>query len=111
MAHLYQDRGLYLRGLERLKDLLFNSMLPAHGEILDRMQGLEKIDASIEFVHIVDAYLRENEGTTLRGLAHAIGTQVGPYGGIGLQTAAVARAHRDHLVRQGSIAPRYYTTP
>jgi hypothetical protein len=42
-------------------------------------------------------------------LARELGTRLGPFGGINLQTMSIAKAHLDDLVRQGSAAPLWTT--
>jgi hypothetical protein len=43
-------------------------------------------------------------------LATALATELGPYGGLNLQTKSVAKAHLDHQVRRGILAPVWRRT-
>jgi glyoxylase-like metal-dependent hydrolase (beta-lactamase superfamily II) len=115
LAPLYHEVDRYLSGLERLKDLDFDLLLPSHGEPLDRAAGLERIQSSIDFVGRLDDFVAgyvEQHGTAgVRDLAEAIGTKVGDFGGINLQTMSLARAHLDQLVRHGGATPFWRRTP
>lgn len=109
LAPLYHDVPRYLAGLRRLMTLDFDTMVPAHGEHLGRQAALERVDTSIAFVERVDAFvageLAERGELELGPLARAIGTVLGPYGGVNLQTVSIARAHLDHQVRRGDVVP------
>lgn len=84
-------------------------MVPAHGEHLDAEAAVRRIDESISFVHRLDEFVADHvDGrgeTTLGSLAHAIGTHLGPYGGVNLQTMSLAKAHLDHQTRALSLTP------
>lgn len=114
LAPLYHDVDRYLGGLRRLAGLDFEIMVPAHGEHLDRAGALDHIEQSIAFVERVDAFVAEfvaaRGEVRLGELAQAVGTELGPYGGINLQTMSIARAHLDHQVRRGDLAPVWRTT-
>jgi glyoxylase-like metal-dependent hydrolase (beta-lactamase superfamily II) len=116
LAPLYHDVERYLGGLHRLRELEYDLLLPSHGEPLDHDQGTARIDESLRFVSRVDEfvadYLDRHDRVGVRDLAQAIGTQLGTFGGINLQTVSLARAHLDQLVRQGAATPFWRrTTP
>lgn len=115
LAPLYHDVERYLGGLRRLRDLEFDLLLPSHGEPLDHDEGIARLDESIDFVSRVDdfvaEYLNTGRAVGIRELAQAIGTQVGDFGGINLQTVSLARAHLDHAVRRGGATPFWRRTP
>jgi hypothetical protein len=50
----------------------------------------------------------EHAETNLAHLAPAVGTRIGPYGGVSLQTMSIAKAHLDRHVRSGWLAPVCY---
>jgi glyoxylase-like metal-dependent hydrolase (beta-lactamase superfamily II) len=109
LAPLYHDVERYLGGLRRLAALDFEVMVPAHGEHLDREAALARIQQSIDFVERADAfvgdYLAQHGETRLGPLALALGTEVGPFGGLNLQTMSIARAHLERQVRLGELEP------
>jgi glyoxylase-like metal-dependent hydrolase (beta-lactamase superfamily II) len=115
LAPLYHDVERYLGGLRRLRDLEFDLLLPSHGEPLDQDAGTARINESIAFVgrldEFVQTYLDTRDAVGVRELAQAIGTQVGDFGGITLQTVSLARAHLDHAVRRGGVTPFWRRTP
>jgi glyoxylase-like metal-dependent hydrolase (beta-lactamase superfamily II) len=106
---LYHDVERYLSGLVTLRALEFEVLVPAHGEHLDAEAARERIDDSITFVRRADEFVAEHLDrhgeTTLRELAQALGTRLGAYGGVNLQTMSVARAHLDHQTRSGHLTP------
>jgi hypothetical protein len=71
-------------------------MVPVHGEHMDRAAALRRIDDSIALVDHADAFVAElgdeHAETTLAYLAQAMGTRIGPYGGVDLQTISIAKA-------------------
>jgi len=109
LAPLYHDVDRYTAGLNRLLSLDFELMVPSHGEHLDAEAAHARIDESLEFVGRADAfvaeYLQRHAEVRLGPLAHAIGTELGSYGGLNLQTMSVAKAHLDHMVRRGRATP------
>jgi glyoxylase-like metal-dependent hydrolase (beta-lactamase superfamily II) len=109
LAPLYHHVDRYLHGLRRLAGLDFEVMVPAHGEHMDREAAQRRIDDSIAFVDRADAFVAEfvdeHAETGLAQLAEAMGTKLGPYGGVNLQTMSVAKAHLDRHVRSGRLAP------
>lgn len=109
LAPLYHDVERYTGGLRRLLELDFDTMIPAHGEHLDRDAAEDRIRLSLEFVGRVDefvaGYLDAHAEVRLGALAAEIGTRLGSFGGINLQTTSIARAHLDHHVRAGSAVP------
>jgi glyoxylase-like metal-dependent hydrolase (beta-lactamase superfamily II) len=111
LAPLYHDVRRYRAGLERLAALDFSTMLPAHGDPLDASAGHERIAASLAFLdradEFVSDYLDRHDQVRLGELAHDLGTRLGTYGGINLQTMSVAKAHLDDLVRRGEVAPLF----
>jgi glyoxylase-like metal-dependent hydrolase (beta-lactamase superfamily II) len=114
LAPLYHDVDRYLGGLRRLRELEFDLLLPSHGEPLPYDQGVARIDESIQFVARADEFVADfldrHEQVGVRELAQAIGTQVGDFGGINLQTVSLARAHLDHRVRLGDVTPYWRRT-
>jgi glyoxylase-like metal-dependent hydrolase (beta-lactamase superfamily II) len=111
LAPLYHDVRRYSAGLKRLDALDFTTMLPAHGDPMDAEAGHARIGASLEFLdragEFVSDFLDRHDHVRLGELAHDLGTRLGPYGGINLQTMSVAKAHLDDLVRRGEVAPLY----
>jgi hypothetical protein len=59
---------------------------------------------------LVSEYLDRRKEIRLRDLATALATELGPYGGLNLQTKSVAKAHLDHQVRRGILAPVWRRT-
>jgi hypothetical protein len=45
---------------------------------------------------------------TVRELAGSIGTELGDFGGLCLQTVRMARAHLEQLAREGGAEPRWH---
>jgi glyoxylase-like metal-dependent hydrolase (beta-lactamase superfamily II) len=111
LAPLYHDVRRYRNGLRHLDGLEFGTMLPAHGDPLDATAGHSRIAESLAFLdraeELVAGYLDEHELVRLGDLAHELGTRLGPYGGINLQTMSIAKAHLDDLVRRGEVAPLF----
>lgn len=114
LAPLYHDVRRYREGLGRLLDIDFALLVPSHGDQLDHAAGLARIRESIDFVdrasELVDEVVSAREDIGLRELAEAIGTSLGPYGGVNLQTMSIARAHLDDLVRSGRATTRWHLT-
>ncbi|TWD75216.1 glyoxylase-like metal-dependent hydrolase (beta-lactamase superfamily II) [Kribbella amoyensis] len=112
LAPLYTDVGRYTSGLRRLLELDFDALVPSHGDLLDADQGRRKIEQSLEWVDDVHKFttgrLRTKGSLTVRDLAGAIGTELGDFGGICLQTVRMARAHLELLARQGGAEPRWH---
>ncbi|GAA5189950.1 MBL fold metallo-hydrolase [Rugosimonospora acidiphila] len=112
---LYHDVERYLAGLRRLAAADFELLVPAHGDHLDRAAGLARIEESIAFVEragdFVAGYVARHGETRLGPLAHALGTELGPYDGVNLQTMSVAKAHLDQLVRRGALTPVWRHAP
>ena len=113
LAPLYHDVDAYVGGLRRLEALTFDTLVPAHGDHLDRWAGLARIAESIAFVEraeeFVASFVTARPEVRLGELAHAMGTQLGRFGGVNLQTMSIAKAHLDHLVRSGSVTPFWRT--
>jgi glyoxylase-like metal-dependent hydrolase (beta-lactamase superfamily II) len=114
LAPLYHDVRRYRSGLRRLDGIDFTTMHPAHGEEMDADAGHERIAASLAFLdraeEFVAGYLDKHEYVRLGELAHDVGTRLGPYGGVNLQTMSIAKAHLDDLVRRGEVAPLFTRT-
>ena len=112
LAPLYTNVDHYEAGLNRLLALDFDALVPSHGDVLDADAGRRRIAESLEWVAEVDALtvrlLRARGSLTVRDLATAIGTDLGNYGGINLQTVRMARAHLERLARQGAAEPRWH---
>jgi glyoxylase-like metal-dependent hydrolase (beta-lactamase superfamily II) len=111
---LYHDVERYRSGLRALAALDFEVLVPAHGEHLGREDALLRIEESLAFVDRADAFVAEHldrhHETTLRDVAQALGTRLGAYGGVNLQTVTVARAHLDHQTRSGFLTPVWRRT-
>jgi glyoxylase-like metal-dependent hydrolase (beta-lactamase superfamily II) len=96
-------------GLRRLLDVPFERLCPAHGDPLDRDQGLAFIHESLAFIDEMDdlarSYVERHGGTALltKGLADEIGRKCGAEPSVTPQSVPTARAHLDHLARQGLI--------
>ena len=108
---LYHDVRRYRAGLRRLAALDFTTMLPSHGDPLDVDAGQARIAASLRFVdtaeELVAGYLDRHSPVRLGDLARELGTRLGSFGGINLQTMSIAKAHLDDLVRRGEVAPLF----
>ncbi|MFI6830325.1 MBL fold metallo-hydrolase [Kribbella sp. NPDC050241] len=115
LAPLYTDVDRYVGGLNRLLELDFDALVPSHGDVLDSVAGRKRITESLEWVAEVEALtvklLRTKGSLMVRELATVIGTDLGNYGGINLQTVRMARAHLEHLARQGDVEPRWHHRP
>lgn len=114
LAPLYHDVDRYRSGLRRLQEMEFSSLIPSHGQPLDHDAGMTRLADSLAFVDtaedFVSDYLHRHTVVRLRELADALGTKLGPYGGVNLQTISVAKAHLDHLVRTGDAATYWRST-
>jgi glyoxylase-like metal-dependent hydrolase (beta-lactamase superfamily II) len=109
-APLYDDVDDYLNGLQRLRELPFDALCPAHRLPLDRAPGIELIDESIRFVHEVDALVVDlirdaGETLTTAQAATAIGELCGTAPPISIQTVYTAQAHLDRAARAGQVIP------
>jgi glyoxylase-like metal-dependent hydrolase (beta-lactamase superfamily II) len=112
LAPLYTDVERYAGGLNRLLELDFDALVPAHGEVLTADQGRQRVEQSLEWVHDTHehtaAQLRRRGSLTVRELADSIGTELGDFGGVCLQTVRMARAHLELLAREGGAEPRWH---
>ena len=112
LAPLYTDVERYVGGLQRLLELDFDALVPSHGDVLTADQGRQKVEQSLEWVHDVHEFttasLRRKGSLTVRELAGSIGTELGDFGGICLQTVRMARAHLELLARRGGAEPRWH---
>ncbi len=112
LAPLYTDVEHYVTGLKRLLELEFDALIPSHGDALDADAGRKRILDSLEWVDDVHSFttgrLRAKGSLTVRELAGAIGTELGDFGGLCLQTVRMARAHLELLARQGGAEPRWH---
>ena len=104
----------YRSGLLRLSDLDFSTLIPSHGEPLDRAAGLARLTESLDFVDraqtFVEEYVHRHDTVRLGELADDLGTRLGPYGGVNVQTVSVVKAHLDHLVRTGEARAYWQST-
>jgi glyoxylase-like metal-dependent hydrolase (beta-lactamase superfamily II) len=114
LAPLYHDVHRYRRGLRRLLDTDFSLLVPSHGDPLPPDAGRARIEESLAFVDRAEEFvhdrLQDRRELGLRALAEALGTRLGPYGGVNLQTVSVARAHLDDLARRGVATTRWHLT-
>jgi glyoxylase-like metal-dependent hydrolase (beta-lactamase superfamily II) len=112
LAPLYTDVTRYSAGLTRLLELDFDVLVPSHGDAIDATAGRRLIEESLEWLTAVGTLttglLRTRGSLTVRDLADAIGTDLGTYGGINLQTVRMARAHLEHLARTGNAETRWH---
>jgi glyoxylase-like metal-dependent hydrolase (beta-lactamase superfamily II) len=112
LAPLYTDVDRYVGGLQRLLELDFDALVPSHGEILDADGGHKRITESLEWVDEVHTFattlLLTKGSLTVKELAGEIGTQLGDFGGLSLQTIRMARAHLELLARQSDAEPRWH---
>ena len=115
LGPLYEDVSRYRAGLLRLLDLDFDALVPSHGDPLDASAGRQRIEESVTWIDDVDAHaralLRRRGSLDVAELAASIGTELGNFGGICLQTVQMARAHLDQLTREGLVAPRWHAAP
>lgn len=114
LAPLYEDVDRYRTGLRGLLDLEFDALVPSHGDPLDRDEGRKRIEESLTWVDDVEAHtrtlLKTRGSLDVVELATSIGTELGPFGGICLQSVQMARAHLAALTREGLVAPRWSLT-
>jgi glyoxylase-like metal-dependent hydrolase (beta-lactamase superfamily II) len=112
LAPLYTDVDRYVGGLKRLLELDFDALIPSHGDTLDADAGRKKIADSLDWVDDVHRFtqklLRSKGSLTVRELAGEIGTQLGNFGGLNLQTVRMARAHLELLARHGKAEPHWH---
>jgi glyoxylase-like metal-dependent hydrolase (beta-lactamase superfamily II) len=112
LAPLYTDVDRYVAGLNRLLSLDFDALVPSHGDVLDADAGRKRITDSLEWVDEVHTFtsnlLRTKGSLTVRELAGEIGTQLGDFGGLCLQTVRMARAHLELLARERTAEPRWH---
>ena len=115
LGPLYEDVSRYRAGLMRLLDVDFDALVPSHGDPLDESAGHLRIEESVTWIDEVDAHaralLRRQGSLDVPELAASIGTELGNFGGICLQTVQMARAHLDQLTREGLVAPRWHAAP
>lgn len=108
---LYMDVDGYRAGLRRLEAAAFDILAPAHTPPIPRREALEFIRASLLFVDDVEALVHhmvgESDVLTTADVALAIGTELGAFGGISLNTAYVADAHLRHLAKTSDLRPAW----
>lgn len=103
----------YRRGLRRLAEVEFEALAPAHGPVLDRAAGLDLIAQSLAWVDEVDALVDAKleaagaDGVRTRDLAAAIGTELGQFNGVSLQSASVADGHLRERATAGELSPNW----
>jgi glyoxylase-like metal-dependent hydrolase (beta-lactamase superfamily II) len=97
-------------GLKRMLEIPFERLCPAHGEPMEREQGLEFLADSIAFIGDVEEIAREmihqggDSPVLTSELAKRIGELCGAYPAITPQSAPTARAHLYDLAREGLIS-------
>lgn len=110
-APLYDDVDDYMTGLERLRELPFTMLCPAHHLPIDRAAGLELILRSIAFVGEVEGIVGDliagGRTLTTAGVATAIGELCGTNPPVSIQTVYTARAHLRRAARSGLVAPQW----
>ncbi len=106
-APLYLDVGEARAGLERLMEMPFEVLCPAHVPPLDRVSGMAFLEDSIVFIDAADAIARElvdrTGPVTTRELAVRLGELCGTHPPVAPQTVSTARAHLYELAREGLI--------
>jgi len=112
IAPLYDDVEDYLTGLERLRDLPFELLCPAHHLPLGRDAGLAHIDESIAFVREVDALVDSmlagaSAPLSTAQVAAAVGELCGTNPPVSIQTVYTARAHLERAARAGRVVPHW----
>jgi glyoxylase-like metal-dependent hydrolase (beta-lactamase superfamily II) len=109
VAPMYDDPDAYVEGLHRLAQLPFTRLCGSHRPPVDRDEGIAAIDESIAWVDRVEECVEElaSRETPLATaeVAAAIGTRLGRYSGLTLQTMHVARAHLARRARAGALEP------
>jgi glyoxylase-like metal-dependent hydrolase (beta-lactamase superfamily II) len=111
-APLYDDVDDYVKGLERLRELPFTMLCPAHFLPRDRSEGLAVIDLSLAFVDAVDGIVREivesaSAPITTVQVATAVGKLCGTNPPVSAQTVYTATAHLNRAARAGLVAPQW----
>ena len=112
---LYVDVEDHVTGLQRLRDLPFEVMCPAHHEPVEREEGLALIDEALEFVDeidaiVLDALARSGSSATLSHLSRTLGEHFGMVPSVWLHTACVAHAHLQRAAGRGLVEPAWNTT-
>jgi hypothetical protein len=100
-------------GLRRLAELDFEVMVPAHGDHLDRESALARITERIAFVERADARQRvpgPTQGDPAARLGHSAGNRTRPLWRAQSPDQVRAKAHLDHQVRRGILAPVWRRT-
>jgi glyoxylase-like metal-dependent hydrolase (beta-lactamase superfamily II) len=111
-APLYDDVDDYLWGLERLRELPFTKLCPAHFLPMDRDQGLALIDRSIAFTQemdrlVADLFANAKEPVSLPDVATAIGEFCGTNPPVAMQTVYAAGAHLKRASQLGVAVPQW----
>lgn len=108
-APLYLDVDDSRWGLERLMEVPFRTLCPAHVPPMDREAGLAFLRLSLEFIDTAEAMARDLVATgspsliTTRELATRLGEEVGTRPPVTPQTVSTARAHLYDLAREGLL--------
>lgn len=107
LAPLYSDPEEYRRGLGVLARHDFEWLIPSHAQPLSADAGQKLLRESIAYVDRVDRLLDEIDAVgaplTIASVAGEIGTRLGNFGGVSLQTATVAQAHLIERLRAKSL--------
>jgi glyoxylase-like metal-dependent hydrolase (beta-lactamase superfamily II) len=111
-APLYDDVDDYVRGLERLRELPFTKLCPAHLLPLDRDEGLELIDRSIAFTDEMDRLVAgllagADRPLTTVEVATAVAEFCGMTPPVAAHTVYTASAHLRRAARRGLVVPQW----
>jgi len=108
-APLYVDVAEARRGLERLLDVPFELLCPAHVPAMPRAEGLAFLHDSLSFIDTAGQIARQMVADRApaplltRELAARLGETTGTRPPVSPQTVATARAHLYDLAREGLL--------
>lgn len=111
---LYMDVDEHLDGLNRLRELPFTWICPAHVDPVPRDEGLRLFDEAISMVEETDAVVLEavssGEPVPMREIARAVGDHWGMTPAVWAHSAYVAQAHLRRAARAGLVEPSWGLT-